>query len=76
MTEKLAALKAGPSRRFFANEQPKCPHCGDDFDISANEAWFLYNEDDTHDVECPRCETTFSVKATAKWSFSTDEQED
>lgn len=75
MVEKLAALKAGPNYRFFGNDNPKCPHCGDDFDIATNEAWFLHDEQDTHTIECRRCENEFQVNATARWSFSTDEQE-
>ena len=38
MAEKLSALKEGPSYRFSVNKQPKCPHCGEDFDIAKNEA--------------------------------------
>lgn len=74
--EKFAALEAGNSFDFCANSDPKCPHCGDDFDIRENEAWFLYDENETHEIECPSCELKFSVNASANWSFSTDEQED
>lgn len=77
MTEKFEALKAGHSFDFCVNKKPKCPHCGEDFDISDNEAWFLYDEDrGPHDVDCPDCHLPFSVSAVAHWSFSTDEQED
>lgn len=76
MTEKFAALKAGRSLEFSANSSPKCPHCGDDFDITNNEAWFLYDDNETHTVECRRCENEFQVNSHARWSFSTDEQED
>ena len=72
----LGALKDGGLLEFVANKQPKCPHCGDDFDITANEAWFLYSEDETHTVECTRCDNEFQVISVARWSFSTDEQED
>ena len=76
MAEKLAALNAGPSYRFAVNDMPKCPHCGADFDIPANEAWFLYDENNTHEVTCPSCENDFSVSSMARWAFSTDEQDD
>lgn len=73
--EKLVALNKGPSYRFSANDAPKCPHCGSDFDIAENEAWRLYNENDTHEVTCPSCEQDFRVNSSARWTFSTDEQE-
>ena len=76
MTEKLASLKSGNWSDFSYLKQPKCPHCGSDFDISENEAWFLYDENDNHDVECPSCSGEFSVRSHATWRFSTDEQED
>ncbi len=72
----LAALNDGHSLDFVANKQPKCPHCGDDFDIRENEAWFLYDDNETHTVECMRCENEFQVNSLANWSFSTDEQEE
>lgn len=72
----LAALEAGPSYDFSGNKNPKCPHCGDDFDITDNEAWFLYDENDTHTVECPNCDHEFQVNASATWYFSTDEQDE
>lgn len=60
---------------FWGNLQPKCPHCGDDYDIADNEAWHLYSEDGPHIVECPSCDLEFQVSSLASWSFSTDEQE-
>ncbi|MBB4192824.1 hypothetical protein [Rhizobium aethiopicum] len=72
---KFAALDADGWLEFTANKSPKCPHCGDDFHIADNEAWFLYDENDTHEVECPSCEETFQVSSSASWCFSTDEQE-
>lgn len=75
MTEKLGALKKDGWMEFSHNDSPKCPHCGDDFSINDNEAWELYDDQNTHDVECPRCEHTFTVSSSATWRFSTDEQE-
>lgn len=75
MSEPLDALKAGNWLEFSSNKQPKCPHCGEDFDIQDNEAWHLYDDNDTHDVTCPSCDLDFQVNSSASWSFSTDEQE-
>jgi len=71
----FAALDEGDGLEFWANSKPKCPHCGDDFDIQDNEAWFLYDENDSHDVECPSCNQDFLVNSSASWSFDTSEQD-
>ncbi len=76
MAEKLAALESQGSTEFWANSSPKCPHCGSDFDVRENEAWRLFDEADTHEVDCPICSLEFKVNSSASWSFSTDEQED
>lgn len=76
MTDKLAALEQGRSYDFVMNKEPKCPHCGSDFDIQQGEAWFLYDENNTHDVECKSCNMEFQVSSHAHWSFSTEDQED
>lgn len=76
MSERLKALNASRSGEFVANSSPKCPHCGEDFDIEKNDAWRLYDESTTHEVCCPDCDQSFSVNASARWSFSTDEQEE
>lgn len=75
MTDKFAALKKHGWSEFALNSQPKCPHCGEDFDIHGNEAWHLFSEDD-HEVECPSCDGEFKITSIANWTFSTDEQED
>lgn len=77
MAEKFAALNARHRLDFCANKKPKCPHCGEDFDIEDNEAWFLYDEQGgPHEIECDSCGLPFSVSSIASWSFSTDEQEE
>lgn len=73
--DRLSALKRD-RLDFSANQQPKCPHCGSDFDIDRNEAWFLYDENGPHEVECPSCELGFRVDSCAIWHFNTDEQDD
>lgn len=78
MTEKFKALRAAahPSIDFSLNSEPKCPHCGEDFNIRENEAWELYDENGPHNVECSSCGQEFAVSSHATWQFSTDEQED
>lgn len=73
------ALKAATNRQdemeFVMNKQPKCPHCGAEFDIDRNEAWHLYSDDDSDmEVECDSCEREFEVKVHCQYTFSTDEQ--
>ncbi|WEK50367.1 MAG: hypothetical protein P0Y66_22440 [Candidatus Kaistia colombiensis] len=76
MTDKpFASLKAGPSYEFSANRQPKCPHCGSEYVIEDHDAWQLYDENDTHDVDCGHCGREFQVTSRASWTFSTDEQD-
>lgn len=60
---------------FWGNDKPMCPHCCSDFDITDNEAWYLYSEDGPHEVECPSCTGRFHVRSIASWTFCTDEQE-
>lgn len=69
------ALDDGDWFQFYANDKPKCPHCGEDFDIRENEAWHLYSEDGPHGVECQSCDLGFQVNSSATWCFSTAEQE-
>jgi uncharacterized Zn-finger protein len=74
--EKLKALRqAADTFEFRHNKEPKCPHCGADFDIFGNEAYSLYDENDRHEVECPKCELPFQVESSCSWRFNTDEQE-
>lgn len=71
----FAALDADGWIEFSGNSSPKCPHCGDDFNITDNEAWHLYDENGPHEIECPDCGNEFKVSSSATWTFSTDEQE-
>lgn len=76
MTKPLEALNAAKnSTEFCLNRFPKCPHCGDDYDIREREAWELYNEG-THEIDCPTCGLGFNVVSVASYTFSTDEQDD
>lgn len=59
---------------FFLNNEPKCPHCGHDCNVSDNEWWELYEEGE-HEVTCPSCDQDFTVSTSVSYSFSTDSQE-
>lgn len=77
MTDKLSALRKGDRWDFIHADVPKCPHCGEDFDISENEAWYVYDlSKDSHEVSCPSCDLDFTISVYAKFSFSTDSQDD
>jgi transposase-like protein len=77
MTKHLEALKAAKSSMdFWGNSNPKCPHCGTEFNIQNNEAWSLYNDNGLHRVDCPTCEREFSVETRCSYTFSTDEQDE
>ncbi|MCQ9618356.1 hypothetical protein L1889_18120 [Paenalcaligenes niemegkensis] len=71
---RLAALSASSEEmEFWGNLIPKCPHCGDDYDIEGHEAWSLYSEGD-HEIECPACDLKYTVSAHATYTYSTDDQ--
>jgi hypothetical protein len=75
MSERLKALKDGDWYDFHRNGLPKCPHCGEMFDIDENEEWRLY-ADGEHETECDKCGESFAVIVSATYTFSTDEQPD
>jgi len=71
----LEALHAEDDWQFRGNRQPKCPHCGADYDVSENGTWRIYEEGE-HDLSCPSCDLDFTVSTAVSYSFSTDDQED
>lgn len=79
MTERLSAIKAARlacrELDFWGRDNPKCPHCGYDYDIQEREAWNLYEEGE-HQIECPSCHLDYAVSVNVSFSYSTDEQED
>lgn len=79
MTDKELFCKALRENKdmlgFFANKNPKCPHCGSDYDISEHGAWQFYEEGE-HSISCPTCDMDFDVSTRVSYSFSTDHQED
>lgn len=60
---------------YWANTDPKCPHCDYDININNNELWELY-EEGKHNIDCPSCGKAMIVYVNVERSFSTDEQED
>lgn len=79
MSEKFSALNSCANSlerlEFFACDEPKCPHCGQECSVSENEWWNLYEEGE-HEVTCPSCDEDFSVSTRVRYSFSTDKQGD
>ena len=75
MTEHCEALNNGDSWNFSNERNPRCPHCGETYDINENESWDLYGDDDTeNDIECKSCEKPFRVYTRIEYRFCTDEQ--
>jgi len=76
MGDAFDALNNGHAMDFRYEKNPRCPHCGNECDISVNEWWRLYEEGE-HEVECPSilCERPFTVSTHVSHSFSTDEQD-
>lgn len=79
MSTKLAALKrckdAMDRLEFFARDDPKCPHCGEECSVRDNEWWKLYEEGE-HEVTCPSCDEDFTVSTRVSYSFSTEHQDE
>lgn len=73
---KLAALKEGDWFAFSGCSSPKCPHCGEHYNIARNDAWELYDDNESHEVSCPSCALDFKVVTYTKHTFSTEDQED
>lgn len=78
-TEPYAALKRAKEDNpqlpdgYWLSDQPKCPHCGEVCNVSANDWWSLYEEGE-HDVTCPHCDGDFTVSTRVSYSFSTEHQ--
>jgi|JI10StandDraft_1071094.scaffolds.fasta_scaffold714724_1 uncharacterized C2H2 Zn-finger protein len=71
----LEALRAEAAWQFRGNRNPRCPHCGDEYDVIENWTFRIYEEGE-HALECPSCELIFTVQTAVSYSFNTDEQED
>jgi len=56
--------------------QPVCPHCNEVYDIDSNESYFLYNDDDYHELTCNSCEKDFWVKTHTSHTFETAKDSD
>lgn len=61
--------------KYFSNNEPVCPHCDNQFDISNNEAWHLYDsQEEEKEVQCDSCGSTFFVQPICKFTFSTTKE--
>lgn len=70
------ALETSPCPAdFWGNQTPRCPHCGEECNVSANDWWFIYEEGE-HEVSCPHCDEDFTVSTRASFCFSTCAQHD
>lgn len=75
MPEWCEALNSGDKWDFWGVSSPKCPHCGEDIEVPANDLYELYEEGEHDDIECPNCERTFIVSTSISYSFDTSRQE-
>ena len=75
MTERFKALKEGDEFNFSLNSNPKCPHCGAEYDVAEAGYWEIYSGDgDEHEIDCPSCDDKYTVTTNVSYSFSTDYQ--
>jgi len=77
MSEPFEALnKARRSHReidFCLEENPKCPHCGETYDVMEHENYDLYEFEEEQKIHCPSCDREFVVSVHWAFTFSTDE---
>ena len=72
MSDELKALENGNEWDYMNNKDPKCPHCGEIYDIQRNELFRLYEENQNHEINCLDCELDFYVESAATCTFSTN----
>ncbi|HWH74944.1 MAG TPA: hypothetical protein VNV16_11850 [Methylibium sp.] len=77
--EPYAALKRAKEEEphfpssYWGNKSPRCPHCGEECDVSENGWWGLYEEGE-HEKTCPHCDGDFTISTHVSYSFNTDKQ--
>lgn len=59
---------------FKYNELPKCPHCGEDFDVDDFDMQNVYEEGE-HEEFCQHCGFEVLISTHVSWRFSTANQE-
>ena len=65
------AREEGGSTSYWQEDNPRCPHCGETYDVHDNEDWGLYDsQKDEHEISCPNCEKEFTVNVTVSFYFS------
>lgn len=71
------ARESGSTRKFEKGDNPRCPHCGETYDIHYHETWELYDPNENpHEIECGECEKEFTVSVRTSFSFSTDDADE
>lgn len=70
------AIEHETERDYEFELTPRCPHCGGEYNIEANAAWYLYTDHGAETtVRCGTCSGEFVVVTNCTYSFSTIEQE-
>lgn len=71
------AKEEGATLNYWNEDNPRCPHCGEAYDIQENEDWGLHDPSlDEHEIECPSCEQEFKVGATVSITYTTRDADD
>lgn len=75
VAERFEALKqahaGGRELDFWGLKQPRCPHCGAEIDVGANDLWRIFDEGE-HSIDCPHCSEEFDVSTRVSYTFSSD----
>ena len=79
--ETLKALRdakaSGTDHTFNWTNDPLCPHCGEEHNVSENESLELYDRTSAVEViKCVKCNLSFKVTLHSVIQYSTGDQED
>ena len=70
----IEARKGRNELDFWREDSPRCPHCGENFDVIDHEQWELVDpQNEEAEVECPWCQENFKVGISVQYKYSTDE---
>ncbi len=61
------------SIEYWGNDKPKCPHCGEDFDVWENDGALSLNYEDGGQTmyECRSCRKDFVCVTSVRYVFAT-----
>ena len=69
------AIEHETERDYEDELNPRCPHCGSEFNIERNGAWHIYADDGAEtECTCDACQRKFTATTNCRYSFSTTEQ--